>query len=224
MSSFEALKKSNPDLEILSLESPEFASYGCLHKTVKLPEMKKFLYAQERNEFEYYVPGDEAIESLPEAVQFADDMFGQVPCQIGWYYGNCDRLNALEYHKCSEILYEYEDCVIIVGHLWDIKNDQVDSGDLKIFFVPADTCVELYATTLHFAPAKAGKEMVMQIVAQSKHTNTPLLKPAVGNEPENKFLLQRNKWVLCHPEAKEALGPEAFVGITGENIRINPAK
>lgn len=213
------LRKKNPDLTILSVEDSEFATYGCVHKSVELPEMKKFLYSQERDAFEYYVPGEEAIESLPEAVQFTEDMFGQVPCQIGWYYGKGSKLNAVEYHKCSEVLYEYEPCVLIVGHLWDIKNDELDSADMKIFYCPADMCVELYATTLHFAPARATAEPVMQIVAQSKGTNTPLLVPAKGNEPENKYLLERNKWVLIHPEAKESF-PTAFVGIKGANITI----
>ena len=220
----DTLRKKNPELTILSVDDPEFASYGCVHKTVKLPEMKKFLYGVERTEDEYYVPGEPALESLEEAVQFTEDMFGQVPCQIGWYYGNGHKLNALEYHKCSEILYEYESCVVIVGHLWDIKDNEVDTKDLKLFYVPADTCVELYATTLHYAPVTAGKNCVMQIVAQSKGTNTPLLSPAEGNEPENKYLLERNKWVLCHPEAKEALGPKAFVGIKGDNITVIPTE
>ena len=220
----DALKKINPELTIMSVEDPEFASYGCVHRTVKLPEMKKFLYGVDRTEAECYVPSEPALESLDEAKQFTEDMFGQVPCQIGWYYGSGHKLNAVEYHKCSEILYEYEPCVVIVGHLWDIRNDELDAKDMKLFFVPADTCVELYATTLHYAPVMAGKACVMQIVAQSKGTNTPLLTPAEGNEPENRYLLQRNKWVLCHPEAKEDLGPAAFVGIKGENIMVVPAE
>ena len=95
---------------------------------------------------------------------------------------------------------------------------------MEAFAAPSGAVVELYATTLHYAPVTAGKNCVMQIVAQSKGTNTPLLSPAEGNEPENKYLLERNKWVLCHPEAKEALGPKAFVGIKGDNITVIPTE
>lgn len=220
----EKLRQCNPQLEILSVTDPSFAKYGAIHPTVSLPEMRKFLYGVQRTEEEYYVPCDDGLMALPEADQFKDDIFGQVPCQVGWYYGYGTKLNAVEYHKCSEVLYEYEPCVLILGLLWDIKEDKLDSSTMKIFYVPANTCVELYATTLHFAPCRACQAPVLQIVAQSKGTNTPLLKPAEGKEQENKYLLQRNKWVLAHPEAAEAIDPKAFVGITGKNITIVPAE
>lgn len=220
----EKLQQANPDLEILSVTASEFASYGIIHPTVELPEMRRFLYGVKQTEFEYYVPCEECLMELPEADQFKDDIFGQVPCQVGWYYGNCNKLNAIEYHKCSEVLYLYEDAVLILGHLWDIKEDRLHTDTMKIFYVPANTCVELYGTTLHYAPCKAGKAPVMQIVVQSKGTNTPLLKPAEGKEAENRYLLQRNKWVLGHPEAAELLGPNAFIGLEGKNITIVPVE
>jgi len=215
------LRQRNPGLEILEVTDPGFAMYGTIHHTVELPEMRRFLYAKEKTEDEFYVPCDDTLMEMEEAKQFKDDMFGQVPCQVGWYYGNGTKLNAIEYHKCSEVLYEYEPCILILGLLWDIKDDSLDTGTMKLFYVPANTCVELYATTLHYAPCRAGRGMVMQIVAQSMGTNTPLLKPADGYERENKYLLQRNKWVLVHPEAAKLI-PDGFVGLNGNNITINP--
>ena len=217
----EQLRLANPGLEILHVEDPQFACYGAIHPTIQLPEMRKFLYAVERTEAECYVPCEERLMSLPEADQFKDDVFGQVPCQVGWYYGSGDRLNAVEYHKCSEVLYEFEPCVLILGLLWDIRDGGLDTSSMKVFYVPGDTCVELYATTLHYAPCKAGSEPVMQIVVQSLGTNTPLLKPAEGTEAENRYLLQRNKWVLVHPAFAPA-EPDAVVGLRGENIAIVP--
>lgn len=219
----EKLRLANPDLEILHVEDPQFVRYGAIHPTIRLPEMRKFLYGVERTEFEYYVPCEERLMAMAEADQFKDDLFGQVPCQVGWYYGNCDRLNAVEYHKCSEVLYEYEPCVLILGLLWDLQGGRLDTASMKVFYVPANTCVELYATTLHFAPCKACSEPVMQIVAQSLGTNTPLLKPAQGTEAENRCLLQRNKWVLVHPE-HAAAEPNAVVGLEGKNIAVVPVQ
>ncbi len=219
----EKLRKMNPGIEILELSSPEFAKYGAVHPTIELPEMKKFLYGVERTEDEFYVPCEEKLMEMKEADQFKDDLFGQVPCQVGWYYGSGLSLNAIEYHKCSEVLYEYEPCVLILGFIWDIRDDSLDSSTMKVFYVPKDTCVELYATTLHYAPCRCCREPVMQIVAQSKDTNTPLLKPAEACERENKYLLQRNKWVLVHPDAAK-LVPEGFIGIRGDNITIKPVE
>ena len=82
----EKLQQANPDLEILSVIAPEFSSYGTIHPTVELPEMRRFLYGVEQTEFEHYVPCEDRLMELPEADQFKDDIFGQVPCQVGWYY------------------------------------------------------------------------------------------------------------------------------------------
>ena len=220
----EKLRQSNPGLNIYELSDPSFSIYGTVHPTVKLPKMREFLYNVERTENEFYVPCEEELMKLPEADQLKDDVFGQVPCQIGWYYGYGTKLNAVEYHKCSEVIYAFEACALILGQLSDIKDGKLDTGTMKIFYVPADTCVELYATTLHFSPCRAGREPVMQIVVQSKGTNTPLLKPAEGKEKENSYLLERNKWVLVHPEAAGVTAPERFTGLTGENITIIPAE
>ena len=220
----EKLRENNTDLTILDVNDPCFSMYGTIHPTVELPKMREFLYQVERTQEEYYVPCEEKLMELPEADQLKDDVFGQVPCQIGWYYGYVTKLNAVEYHKCSEVLYEYEPCVLILGLLYDAKDGSLDTGTMKIFYVPANTCVELYATTLHFAPCRAGREPVMQIVAQSKGTNTPLLKSAQGKEKENRYLLERNKWVYVHPEAAGTVAPERFIGLTGDNITIRPVE
>ena len=49
----EKLQQANPDLEILSVIAPEFSSYGTIHPTVELPEMRRFLYGVEQTEFEH---------------------------------------------------------------------------------------------------------------------------------------------------------------------------
>lgn len=219
----EELRKYNPELEIHSVEEPLFARYGTLHPTVRLPEMSRFLTAVERTQEEYYVPCEARLMALPEAEQFYD-LFGQLPCQIGWYYGYNTRLNAVEYHKCSEILYELEPCVLILGLQWEIQDGCLDTGTMKLFYVPANTCVELYATTLHYAPCRAGAMPVLQIVAQVKDTNTPLSKSVEIKEPEDRYLLERNKWVLVHPEAAAGFAANAWIGLTGTNISIQPVE
>lgn len=220
----EKLRKCNPERLIMDVRDASFAEYGMVYPTVKLPEMKKFLYGVERTEFEYYVPCEDKLMELPEADVFKNEFFGQVPCQVGWYYGKGTKLNAVEYHKCSEVLYEYEPCVIVIAKQWEIEDGKLDTSKMKLFYVPAETCVELYATTLHFAPARATAEPVMQIVAQSYNTNTPLPKVTEGITHEHPWLLQRNKWVLAHPEAAEALGADAYIGLVGENVSIIPVE
>lgn len=223
-----ALRAANPGREILDVRDPAFATYGKAWDHIKVPQMREYIYQQTAMPEvgdEYYEPSCPTLMEMDEAVQFTQFAYGEVPCQVGYYNGWAGTLDALEYHKCSETLVEFEPVVLILGHIWDIRDDAVSSDDLKLFFVPSDQCVELYATTLHFSPLRATDRGVRQIVCQTATTNTPLHHPELMNtEGENRYLYERNKWVLIHPEAAGKFRPEAFQGITGENIAVVPVE
>ncbi len=216
------LREANPDKVIYTLEDAEFVSYGAVHPHIRIPKMRAYLYKnREVPDGEYYEPCADDLMQMEEAVFFKEFAFGETACQIGYYSGFGGRLNALEYHKCSEVLVEFEPAVLIVGHIWDIKDQKLDSADLKLFYVPADTCVELYASTLHFAPCMATRAGVRQVVCQSAGTNTDLEHPErLTDDGENRLLYQKNKWVLIHPEAEADFTERAVNGICGENISV----
>ena len=44
-------------------------------------------------------------------------------------------------------------------------------------------------------------------------------KPA-NREGENKLLLQKNKWVIAHPEREPLIKQGAFPGLIGENKEL----
>lgn len=218
----EKLREKNPAREILALDSPEFAVYGTVHPEVKVPHMREFVHARWTGNEELYIPCEKALMEMEESLVFKENLFGQVDCQIGYYYGWGTKLNAVEYHKCSEVLVIFEPAVLILGSVWEIKDYKLDSSTMKLFYVPADTCVELYATTLHFAPLMATKQGISQVVAQSAGTNTPLVTAKCGRTGEDRYLLERNKWVLAHKEYVGSLGAGAYEGIIGENIALSP--
>ena len=220
------LRAANPDRRIYSVYDPEFATYGAVHSHIQVPKMREYVYENKEMPLtEVYEPCSEELMKMDEAVFFTQFCYGETACQVGYYSGFCTKLNALEYHKCSEVLVEFEPAVLIVGHIWDIREQNVYSSDLKLFYVPADTCVELYATTLHFAPCMATEAGVRQIVCQTATTNTDLKHPELLTEDgENPLLYQRNKWVLIHPEAAASFEANAVQGITGENISVNPVQ
>ena len=83
--------------------------------------------------------------------------------------------------------------------------------------MPAGAVVELFATTLHYAPINAqGKENFRVVVVLPEGTNTqpPTLS---GAYPEDKLMTAKNKWLIAHEEAGIA---GAFNGLKGENIVI----
>jgi hypothetical protein len=94
-----------------------------------------------------------------------------------------------------------------------------DTSKVEAFLCPAGTGVELYATTLHYAPcsAKLGNHFRVVIVLP-KGTNYDKPEIEVKNE-EDARLFASNKWLIAHPDADEAKNG-AVVAITGENIDI----
>ena len=173
--------------------------------------------AQGQVEYEPSVP---EFEQLPVFSRLRDEVFGGMPVELGHCSGWNNKLNGLEYHRSSEVDMAATDLILLLGCQQDIdwKNFTYDTAKVEAFLVPAGTAVELYATTLHFAPCSvSGKEFRMG-VALSRGTNEPLdvVPEKIG---ENQLLLQRNKWLLAHKDS--GLGEDgAWVGLVGENIEI----
>ena len=102
------------------------------------------------------------------------------------------------------------------GSEQDIENGKYDTSKVEAFLVPAGTVIEVYATTLHYAPCNANDGGFKCVVALPKGTNTDIEKRAPKTE-EDKMLFARNKWLLMHPEAAEE---GQYVGLVGENICV----
>lgn len=164
-----------------------------------------------------YVPSVEEMESLPEAVEFKNRAFGGLPIQIGYCNGKNTKLNALEYHRSSEINIAVTDMILLVGMEQDIKEDYTyDTSLVEAFFVPAGTVVEMYATTLHYAPCMALETGFRAVVILPAGTNTEL-DFAAEESGEERLITAKNKWLIAHEEA----GIEgAFCGLRGENIDL----
>lgn len=165
-----------------------------------------------------YVPSVEALEVLPEAESFKNRAFGGLPIQIGYCNGDNHKLDALEYHRSSEINIAVTDMILLLGAQQDIGADcTYDTSFVEAFFVPAGMAVEMYATTLHYAPCTAAKGGFRCVVILPAGTNTELTFP-VGKEGEDRLITAKNKWLIAHEEA----GIErAFCGLKGINIELN---
>lgn len=173
--------------------------------------------AQGQVEYEPSVP---EFEQLPVFSRLRDEVFGGMPVELGHCSGWNNKLNGLEYHRSSEVDMAATDLILLLGCQQDInwKNFTYDTAKVEAFLVPAGTAVELYATTLHFAPCSvSGKEFRMG-VALPRGTNEPL-DVVLEKNGENQLLLQRNKWLLAHKDS--GLDQDgAWIGLVGENIEI----
>jgi hypothetical protein len=95
----------------------------------------------------------------------------------------------------------------------------LDTANVRAFSVPKGSALELYASTLHYAPSSATPGAAFRAaIVLPRGTNTE--KPQIEiNNREDALLTARNKWLLAHADSPEAKGG-AVVGLTGENIKL----
>ena len=94
-----------------------------------------------------YVPSVEELEALEVEKTLTNKAFGGLPIQIGYCNGHNKKLNAVEYHRNSEINVAVTDLVLLLGCQQDIEDDLTyDTSKIEAFLVPAGTGIEVYAT------------------------------------------------------------------------------
>lgn len=207
-------------MEILSVFDKEFAPYGKVlegYDTAELvAAMKKIPLPEEGTAYE---PGIASLEACKIFTEFTDRAYGGMPVQLGMCWGHNTKLNCLEYHKDSEVNIGTDDFVLLLAKEEEIVDGVLDTAKVKAFKAPAGVAVEVYATSLHYAPchldAAAGFRTA---VVLPRGTNTYMPEIVAGNF-EDKLLWARNKWLLAHPDTSEAKAG-AYVGLVGENIDI----
>lgn len=208
-------------MKIYSVNDPEFKSYGRVVTGLEdtVAEILSVLKDTPQGAGVDYVPEYEPLQELPAMVEISEHCFGGMPVQLGWCNGHNTKLNCLEYHRDSEFNLGTEDFILLLARQDEIENGKLDTAKVKAFKVPAGTLVEVYATTLHYAPCHCDANKGFRVlVALPKGTNTD--KPVMENKGGDDHLLWAcNKWLLAHPESSEAKSG-AHIGLTGVNIDI----
>ena len=207
-------------MKIYSVTDPEFKAYGKLLEGYDTAEL---LAAMEKIEMPEsgtaYRAGIDSLEACAIFGELRDRAYGGMPTQLGMCWGRNTRLNCLEYHRDSEINVGAEDFILLLGKLDEVEDGVLDTAKVKAFRVPKGLPVEVYATTLHYAPCHTCPQRGFRVaVALPKGTNTE--KPAF--EPkceEDRWMTARNKWLLAHPESGPAQ-KGAHIGLKGVNLDI----
>ncbi len=207
-------------MEIKSVFDKEFAYYGQVHggyeldgllaamETIPLPE-----------EGTAYRPAIPELETQGVFHRFEGNAYGGMPIQIGMCWGRNTKLNCLEYHRDSEFNVGTGDFVLLLAKRDEIVDGVLDTAKVKAFRVPAGVLVEVFATTLHYAPCHVNEAEGFRVaVVLPRGTNGP--RPEI--EPvtvEDRLLWARNKWLLAHGDSAEAK-QGAAVRLSGSNIDI----
>ena len=207
-------------MNILPVSHPSFQNYGQVLTGYDLGALLDTLEAvTPLPEGVSYVPEQPELMALPAAQELSVGAYGGMPIQLGWCNGHNTKLNCLEYHRDSELNLGTRDFILLLAKREEMENGRLHTEKVAAYYVPAGVLVEVYATTLHYAPcsAKAGEGFKVLIVLP-KGTNGPKPSVTVRNE-EDKCLAACNKWLLAHAESAEAKGG-APVLLDGVNVDI----
>lgn len=207
-------------MNILSVNSPEFKAYGKVIDNVNLIPLVEALKNTPVPEKVVYEPSVEQLEATETFKQLTEVTYGCMPIQIGYCNGHNSKLNALEYHKDSEINVAAKDAILLLGLRSEVEDDYTyDTANVKAFLLPAGTAVEIYATSLHYAPCGVDGNGFQVAIVLPKGTNYPLPSAKLSAEGEDRLMTAVNKWLIGHPEGGLAEG--SFIGLTGENLSVN---
>lgn len=218
MEKLQILRQANPNLPLYSVFDPQFVPYG---RVLPCPDHAALSAALEATPIpetgNLYEASVESLEALLIVRALQSTVYGGMEVQAGFCNGNGNRLNAEEYHKCSEVNYSTTGLVLLLALPEDLRDWRLDAARVTGFYLPPEVLIELHPRVLHFAPCRISDAGFRCLVVLERGTNAPVALPGPAAAGEEKLLWMRNKWLLCHPDSPQA-AKGAYVGIRGENI------
>lgn len=218
------LNALNPDIGIRNIADNEFQSYGRVLRSHNTDALFPLLSG--------LVPGDDIVyvsdlgkikgSSKTLAALVRHVFNGSTELQVGAVYGRNTKLNALEYHKCAEVIVAELPLIFMTGLVCEIEwpKGTYDLSKVRAFYVPGGTAFEVHPWCLHYVPIHVyGEDGFKCLVILPKGTNMSIDYEPV-REGEGKLLLSRNKWLLAHPDDSSFAGTAVHFGLMGRNIEL----
>ena len=206
-------------MNIYSVLDKEFKPYGQVHDGFPTEEILSALAKTPVTNGVVYTAEDAALQQLAVTEELSATVYGGMPIQMGWCNGHNTKLNCLEYHRDSELNLGTGDFILLLAKQEEVTDGKLDTAKVMAFRVPAGVLVEVYATSLHYAPCQTDSEGFQVLVVLPKGTNGVKPEQAKVYGGDDKLLWACNKWLIAHPETGKA-AEGAFAGLIGENIDI----
>lgn len=113
-------------MKINHVKDEEFKKYGRILENIKVEGILKVMEKIPIPESTVYAASVSELEDVVEEMeQLRIKGYGGLPIQIGYCNGNNHKLNAVEYHRCSEINIASTDLILILGCLQDVSEEEV---------------------------------------------------------------------------------------------------
>ena len=204
-------------MEIKKITDEAFRKYGKVVQGYDFGPLMEALKKTPDCDGVAYEPSIPELEATSTAVELQKKTFGELPIQVGYCNGLNYKLNAVEYHRNSEINVAATDAILILGMQQDITDDfTYDTAKMEAFLVPAGTAVEIYATTLHYAPCSVNDGQFKVGIVLPAGTNCPLEEDHA--DWEDALITAKTKWLIGHAEG--GLDAGAHIGLIGKNLDI----
>ncbi|MCI9395510.1 MAG: DUF4867 family protein [Lachnospiraceae bacterium] len=205
-------------MEIKKVTDPSFRKYGRVVEGIDFTDLVEAIKKETPlPDGVAYEPSIKALEETTAAKALQRRTYGELPIEVGYCNGHNYKLNAIEYHRSSEINVAATNAVLIVGMQQDITEDfKYETAKMEAFLVEAGTAVELYATTLHYAPCSADEGGFKVGIVLPAGTNYPLEESHDGWE--DSLITAQNKWLIGHAEG--GLDAGAHIGLVGKNLDV----
>lgn len=204
------------DFLVKSINDASFNKYGIIHTKYDFSVFDQILEKKETsNNGNLYVASDLSLESLALKQTLENEVYGQIPIQIGYCNGANSTINGFEYHKCSEMIYAYTDLVLCLGHFNDINDNNYNCDLAEFFYLEKGSVIEIFQTTLHLSPLKVSESGYRSIIVLVKGTNTEL-----DEKCDNGLLFKKNKWIIAHPEREILVSQGVYPGVEGVNKKL----
>lgn len=107
-------------MDIMKITDPAFSKYGRVVNAIDVSALIEAMKSTPRPDYVLYMPSVESLESTSAYTELKNRFYGGMPIQIGFCNGKNHKLNALEYHRDSELNIGCTDCILLLGRQQDI--------------------------------------------------------------------------------------------------------
>ena len=217
------LNELNPDIDMLFIEDTSFLRYGRVHHDRPVDNLLAALDGGTGSGTGVLRSVNEQLDAPPaELASTLREIFGSTELQVETVRGKNTRLDALEYHKCVEVVVAGTDMVVLMGLVCDIvwPGGTFDVSRTRAFYVPRGTVYEVFPWCLHSTPVHVHEaEGFRCIVIQPKGSHAPIdFTPDQGGE--GKLMQGRNTWLIGYAEEAGLSGASAHRGLKGRAIKL----
>lgn len=222
MNNLEKIRTTNPELNIININSDEFRDYGVVYDEFDLDEINRYMDSMPIPAENVYVPKNPEIEKMSIIEQLSHDVFGGMELSAGQCAGHCDAFSAIEFHQGSEVNITFTDVIMVLGKRRDLHGYEFNAEEhTQLFYVPKGTVFEMFSDTIHYSPIDVDPAGFKALVVVLNGTNEPLPSSFKSN---NKMLVKKNKFQLAHKSREDKVQAGILPGVKGKLIQVKPIR